>query len=189
MSFQSDEIVKRDLLQRDGIEFVEIDIRYPSFKAEGAKGRYQKSIKTINKFYDQISRLCFDYAEKKLFVNAVAEYDSDPNPRKRFTHRRYVYSIRYKITFTSVNFISVRIDTTLHMGGRRLSFRRSAQTWDLRRGRLCPAYLFASPDKKAKKLIVGKEGGFYLEDGRVVVFTNPTGDKGYREIPLPRTQS
>lgn len=185
MDIWAEEMVKRDLLCEDGTEFVEADIRYPCFKTESVKGNPPGALKKINKFYEDMAELCFNYAKKTLFRHAVAEYAADENPRKKFTHRRYAYTARYRITYSCGNILCVRMDVSLLRGGRKLRIRRTAQTWDLRSGRLCPSYMFSDLNKNAKKFAGGKSSGFYLEGEYTVLFRNSYGEQKYSEISLP----
>ncbi|NLK39927.1 MAG: DUF4163 domain-containing protein [Clostridiales bacterium] len=185
MEIMVEEQIKKELFTREGIELLEINIKYPSFSDEKEKPRTLKGIKKTNKFYEKITQHCFDYAKNKLLPHAETEYENNPNPRKRFTNRRYIYTLNYKLTHKAGNILSLIIDVALLHGGRRLRFKRIAHTFDLQSGRLCPLFLFADSDKRTKKALKEKEAGFYLRENKAVIFTNPAKDRKYREFSVP----
>lgn len=192
MQIQIEERAKKELFTQDEVALLEINIRYPTFSVvntpQGKKPKVGRGIKTANAFLEDMAGRCFAYAREKLLPRAAAAYADDKSPRKKFTHRRYLYAIDFKVTFCAGAVVSLVLDVTLHRGGKRLCFKRIGLTFDLRSGRLCPLFLFADADKKTKRLLADKDAGFYLRGEGAVVFLNPAGTRKYREFPVPARQ-
>ncbi len=189
MDYQLEERRKKDIIQKDGVDFVEISISYPFIEMRECKQKYRRKIDSINTFYKQISESCQNYAKTALLSAAQAEYEREQSPRKRFFFRRFIYCIKHKITFSSPEILSIKLDIFLNRGGKRLFFYSNAQTWNVKKGRLAPAWRFAKLNNEAKKLLSKKKGDFCVEKDNVVFFSPHSESLAKSLITLPRIGS
>lgn len=86
-----------------GVEVMRYRISLPRFE----------DLPEINAFYEQIARRAEKFCREILFARAQGSYDNDPNEKKRFSHRPYLYTLDGQILSDDGTYITVELVASL----------------------------------------------------------------------------
>ena len=92
----------------------------------------------INTFYADICNRFLNWCSTAGAKYAEREYEGDPDPARRFKHRRYLAYAHFTAGFISPELISVRGEAALLHGTRQISCRATAECWRVRDGAIIP---------------------------------------------------
>ena len=152
------------LFMFDGVPMTEVRLSFPHFTGKGAV--------RLNAFYEGLREGCLSYAQGALTELSKQRYlESDP-ARRRFLHRRLLYSHTVRLLRVK-DFLSLRREVSLFYRGRLAGRRIIGEVVD-REGRFCTPRQFLSP-RELRAAQGGRRGiyavsGFYLDEGgRLVI--------------------
>lgn len=83
---------KKETYAENGIAYLTVSCTLPHWD--------EKTFSAAEKFYRTVQEAIFRLAEEKLFPKEQERYESDPDPRKRFTHRPLQLSVLSQIRET-----------------------------------------------------------------------------------------
>ena len=127
---------KADLYSLEGMTMAESRIDLPHLEGEGA------AVAAINQYYAAMREKCRLYVEQVLYAEAVHIYTENPDPYKRFTHRRFLYTHTAQVSRPLPGLISVFREMRLSRGAAVLRLCHGAEVFEEQRGRLLPPGLF-----------------------------------------------
>ena len=167
-------VEKRRAFEKDGLTFAVFSCRLPI--PDGTTHGAQK----IAGLYEKLAaRLC-DEVEKKLFPAALAAYEKNEDPRRRFTLRPLTLELSGEVFLLDGKVFSVmrRIRYTAGKTRRELCF---GETFSLRDGALLSPRALTRADKKLRKE-ARRARGAALRKGSISFFY-PDGRR--RDFPYP----
>lgn len=144
------EIIRAHRVYGCGTPLISADVRVPLFGGDGAEG--------VNEFYREMADAFFAWLSDGGSKAAMAVFESDPDPRRRFRFRRFCVTLDLLPGFSSGGFVSVGGSLTVRRGGVCRGAWVGAQQWRMRDCRLLPF----SPRG-------GKTAAFFTRDGRFAV--------------------
>ena len=115
------------------VPLITADISYPVFSAEEKTG-----LERINALYREMAERFLAWAENEGHEAALAAYESDPDPARRFRFRRFRICAIFEPGFCSPSFISVAGRVLATRGSRVVGGNVSAQNFRTSDGRLMP---------------------------------------------------
>ena len=115
------------------VPLITADISYPVFSAGENVG-----LGRINELYRETAERFLAWAENEGRGAALAAYESDPDPARRFRFRRFRICATFEPGFCSPSFISVAGRVLAVRGSRVVGGHVSAQNFRVSDGRLMP---------------------------------------------------
>ncbi len=130
----------------------------------------EASAHRINIFYAELAARFLDWCSAHGAKYVEHAYESDPDPARRFRHRRYLAYAHFTPGFVSPELISVRGVSALLHGSEQLGCHVMSECWRVRDGSLIPW----------QKKIKTNETKYISREGNIVKLT--AGDTGFSEV-------
>ena len=123
----------REALSEAGILLCEITASLPYAEGDG------KEAAAVNRFYEAVRRGVYLLGQKAVLPPALARYEKNDDPRRRFTHRPYLVSVEAHMLSQGGYVGITRTLTLCHRG--RILVRKTVEERILPGGQILPGAL------------------------------------------------